>query len=188
MCWCWPKIEENHPQYGLGTFYIGATVYLSFEVIIIIIWFVQMFLFQFLLPTGAATEQYRTVNSLMIFHLGVPITMQNVVQQTKNDNSVLWWTLFPFLLGLGGDFQTLLQLCLENVTKTTLWAYRFALALSIINFSFTVFGICWYIVWFILIRPKGIPTDAAFRNMKKRSSKMREPLLSSVPSYGEKTQ
>lgn len=145
----WLPNNPNKPkQYRLRAFYIGAYAALLIEGIAALVWAIQIFVFKFT-PSldGSVGTPYRLINTLFLFHFGTPLALTGIVQQAVNRNSVLWWTLFAFLIGFFGDLETLLDIAVGNLPKTVMWAYRYALALAIINFTMSVFSIVWYLVW-----------------------------------------
>lgn len=158
----WLPTDPARPtQYRLRTFYIGAYVHLVFEALAALIWIIQMGVLKGL-TERISGAQYRLTNVLMLFHLGTPIAMLGIVQQAQNNNSVLWWTFFAFLMGLAGDLETVLEIAIQNVSQTTGWAWRFVLALGIINLTLTSFAVIWYIVW-----RRALPTPV----MKKKEQR-----------------
>jgi hypothetical protein len=151
MTWFWLPNNPNKPkQYRLRAFYIGAYALLTVEAAMTLVWIAQMFTFKFDTTLNILTgAPYRITNTLFLFHLGTPIALTGIVQQAMNNNSVLWWTFFAFLMGLFGDLETLLEIAKENVPRISTYPmpWRFVLAVAIINFSLSVLSILWYFIW-----------------------------------------
>ena len=165
--------EEEHPHPSLRNFYRGARIYFILEVFSAVFWIVQMFAFKFGIDRlfGA---QYRLSNTLMLFHLGAPLAMVNVVQQTQNNNSVYWWIFIVFFMGLAGDLESLMEVASINLTRNVLWAWVLYLILAAYNLCLTCFAISWFTYWFYFSNAPDIPLPAAlvqFWRTQKRSDK-----------------
>jgi hypothetical protein len=174
--------EEEHPQPSLRTFYRGARVYFILETISAVFWIAQMFAFKF----GIARligAQYRLSNVLMLFHLGAPLAMQNVVQQTRNNNSVYWWIFIVFFVGFCGDLESLMEAASSNLTRNVLWAWVLYLILAAYNLCLTCFAISWFTYWFYFSHAPDIPLPAAlvqFWRAQKRVEKKYPPMKQSL--------
>lgn len=153
--------ERGHPQYKLRKFYIQSTAHLFVEAVIAFAWTVEMVVINLVLSTGDGAA-YRIANVTMLFHLGVPIAMGGILQQVRNNNSVLWWTFFIFFMGLAGDIQTIIELSKHVPRHISNWAWNVLMVQASINLVSTTVGIAIYTYWFVLARPKGIPQAAAF--------------------------
>lgn len=172
--------HDQHPQPSLRTFYVGARRYFVLETLSAVLWIAEMFAFKFgigFLP-GA---QYRLSNTLMLFHLGAPLAMQNVVQQTRNNNSVYWWVFFVFFIGFAGDLESVMEVASGRLTRNVLWAWILYLVLACYNLMLTSFAIVWFTYWFYFSNAEDIPLPAAlvqsWKNQKRIKNSLRARLL-----------
>ncbi len=157
MFWL-PKDPFNRHQWRLRNFYIGAYTILVVEGLAALSWVIQMFVLTF-----RADAQYRLINVFFLFHLGASIALASVVQQAQNNNSVLWWNIFVFLMAVFGDLQTLLEVSIQNVTKAQPWAWNYLLGQSIVHLVLTVATLIWYFAY--------------YKRLPKPMSENRKPLL-----------
>lgn len=146
----------------MGEFRIGVRVYLTYEAAMGIFWIVCNLIIHLSLDT-ATGQPFRSVVTSTLFHFSAPIAMYGVISQLNNNNSVVWWVFFAFAVSLGSEVDTLLQITL-HVMQTPIWAWRVVLTLGILNIVGTAFAIFWYTLFFVVIKPDGIPKPAAFRN------------------------
>jgi hypothetical protein len=175
--------RKTHPQPTLIPFYQVSLVYLIFETLVGLLWIACMFTFKFGL-NAAQGAQYRQFNEASLFHFTAAITMWTVVQQTLNNNSVSWWALIPIFVAVFSDLSQLLSASVMYLTDTVPWAWRLAMAQSIIQLFGSVMAFFIYFIVFRCLKPKDLPIDAAFIDeekylkSKKRTLQQQEPLLS----------
>lgn len=170
--------SPEHPQSRLYWFYALAYVLLGLEALNAVYWIVEMSVLM-ALQTGGAS--YRLVNSLMLFHLGIPVALQTVVTQMRNNNGVLWWTFFSFFVGFGSDLQTVLELFIHADRTTVPGAWMTLVVHSCVNMTLTTCAILLYSYWFVPQR-SGIPQAVAFsgkRSYEKVNPRttVQQPLL-----------
>lgn len=147
-----------HPQPTLKRFYKWSNVILTLEALNGISWVVQMLILKFAESTG----EYRLINTLMLFHFAVPVALQGVVQQTRNRNTVLWWSLFSFFIGFGSDFEAFAEI-LKELPRTILWSWVYILVSSVVNLVLSLTSIVLYVWYFVLFPAKDLPTDVINR-------------------------
>lgn len=162
--------RKDHPQPTLVPFYTIMRIYLTYEALLGILWFVHMIVIKYTMGTlnGA---QFRASNEANLFHFTAAISMWAVVQQTYNDNGVSWWAIIPIFVSLGRDFSSILNIAHGHFVKIpgleTAW--NSALAENILHLVGSVSAFLIYFFVFIVIRPKDLPTPVAFRKKKRRN-------------------
>lgn len=142
-----------HPQPTLIGFYRVSKFLLVLEAFNGVAWVIRMLI----LTLAQSNNGYQLINSLMILHFAIPTTLQNVVQQTRNNNSVLWWTFFPFFIGFGGDFGTLMEIVKDFPMNDGFKVYL--LVSSIIDMLLTLSAIAVYTWYFVYPKVDGLPKD-----------------------------
>ena len=168
--------KRGHPQPTLIPFYWWSRVYLIIESFIGLIWIGHMLVLKILL-NRADGAQYRALNEATLFHFTASISMWAVISSTSNDNSVSWWAFVPIFVSFGNDLSTLLSVSLQFVDKAVPWAWGTALAQCIIQIIVTFIAIAIYSWFFVIRRPRDLPTSVAFRKGKLRKPDNEEPLL-----------
>jgi len=158
--------KEEHPQPDLIPFYYWTNVYFYIESVFWLVWVAQMLTYEFALE-GTASAQYIATNGALLFHLGTPIAMVGVAQQWRNNNSVLWWVIFIFFMGLAGDFRSLVFVVSRNLTKEVAWAWGWSLGMAITAFSLSFISMWRFIYWFYFSHAKNIPDPAALTQFLK---------------------
>lgn len=175
-----PKESRRGGVTGLDAFYLGATLYLAFEALTVLFWFVLATVIVTVLDTAEGSE-FRSLLGAVLFHFTAPLSMASVVQQLQNNNSVTWWIFFGFSISLSSEIITLLIL-FKHISRDLLWPWQSVLALSIVNTVGTTFAVIWYTVWFLIIRPSGIPIPVSKRKFAehRHDPTRTTPLLSKI--------
>lgn len=155
----WRRYVETQPT--IKGFYDAAFFYLALETISLLGWVVQMICFKFCFDPIATGDGYRLANTLALFHLGTPLAVVNVIQQSRNNNSALLWIFFVFFIGYASDLESCLGLWSGAVPNTVSWAHTWLYVTTSVNLLLTFLALSIFVYWFIIKRPSGIPLPYA---------------------------